>query len=143
MIDKKTAAHWLSVILLAALVIGIVLGVVALAHGATSSRAHTNGLGVVIQAGNPNSYLAGAVTKIDFHGSSKNYGLEVSVQPLGTYTLYTEEVFLCTGAEDILVGRQNPLVLVYETQAHHLIDGIACHRLVAVRGMVSEKLDGN
>jgi hypothetical protein len=138
MIDKKTAAHWLSVILLAALVIGIVLGVVALAHGATTK--HGNSLGVVITQSNPNSYLAGNVTNVAFAGSPKNYGVDVRVQPMGAFMLYTQEVLFCGDPSTMFAGKHNPMLLVYETRDHHTVEGIGCHELRGVHDIVSEKI---
>lgn len=107
------------------------------AHAATTSTTkHKDSLGVVMQQTNPNSYLAGNVTNVDYAGSEQNYGTVVRVQPLKAYTLYTDELFFCGNPQEQFAGHHNPMVLVYETKSHHTVEGIGCHELRAVRDIL-------
>lgn len=107
-------------------------------HCATTSTKHNNGIGVVMQQTNPNSYLAGSVTNVEFAGKPENYGMVIRVQPLKSYTLYTEDILLCGDPSQEFAGHSNPMVLVYETVSHHMVEGIGCHELRAVRDVVPE-----
>jgi len=117
----------------------VAIGICSIAHCTTSSK-HTNSLGVVMQQTNPNSYIAGNVTNVEFAGKPENYGMVVRVQPLKSYTLYTEELFLCGDPSDLFAGHSNPMVLVYETLSHHMVEDIGCHELKAVRDVLPERL---
>jgi hypothetical protein len=121
--------------------LGVILGMVTLGICATTSTAkHKDSLGVVMQQTNPNTYVAGNVTNVEFAGKPENYGMVVRVQPLKTYTLYTEELFFCGDPSELFAGHRNPMVLVYETVSHHMVEGIGCHELQGVRDVLPEKL---
>jgi hypothetical protein len=106
----------------------------------TTTAKHHDSIGVVMQQTNPNSYLAGNVTNVEFAGKPENYGMVVRVQPLKTYTLYTEELCFCGDPSELFAGHHNPMVLVYETKSHHMVEGIGCHELQGVRDVLPEKL---
>jgi hypothetical protein len=124
MIDKKKAAWGIVV------AFGVVILLSLFAHCSTTTK--RNSIGVVMQANNPLTYLAGDVTNVEFGGDPENYGMVLRVQPIGTYTLYTEDVLLCGNPADMFQGKSSPLVLVYETRARHTVSGIGCHELKAV-----------
>jgi hypothetical protein len=108
------------------------------AHATTTAK-HKDSLGVVMQQTNPNTYLAGSVTNVEFAGNRNNYGMVIRVQPLKTYTLYTEDILLCGNPSELFAGHSNPMVLVYRTRSSHMVDGLGCHGLVDVRDVLPEK----
>jgi hypothetical protein len=59
----------------------------------------------------------------------------VRIQPLATYSLFTEDILLCGVPADKFIGKSNPLVLTYKTKASRLVQGIGCHDLVRVDEM--------
>ena len=97
---------------------------------------HKDSVGVIMQQTNPYTYEAGSVTNVEFAGNPENYGMVIRIQPLGTYTLYTDDILLCADPSELFAGHHNPMVIVYETVSHHLVGGIGCHELKAVRDIV-------
>jgi len=116
----------------------MILAGLTLAHGAINVK-HHNSLGVVQYEDNPYTYLEGSITDIAVVGD--NYeAVNFRVQPRATYALFTQELLLCNqGVGDLINGKSNPLVLTYETVAHRTVDGIGCHRLVAVDEVAEAK----
>jgi hypothetical protein len=98
---------------------------------ATTTAKHDNSIGVVQYTTNPNLYIVGAVSEILSIDNDK--GIVVRIQPAGTYALFTEDLLLCGYPVDKFVGKANPVVLTYEVQAHKMIEGIGCHRLINVQ----------
>jgi Kef-type K+ transport system membrane component KefB len=137
MINKKKAAYWLGVVLAAAGIVAFVLIASGLGRASTTSS-HRNSLGVVMYTINPNIYEAGSIVNYAIIGKSE--GLVLRVQPLATYALYTDEILLCGVPADKIDGHENPMVLIYERQAHKLVDGLGCHELVHVRDIKAEKI---
>lgn len=137
MMDKKTAAYWLGVILIAAAIAAFVLFVSSLGNATTTSQ-HKNSLGVLMYTSNPNIYEAGSIVNYAIIGKSE--GLVIRVQPLATYALYTDEILFCGVPADKIDGHENPMVLIYERQAHRLVDGLGCHELVRVSDIKAEKI---
>ncbi len=105
-------------------------------HAATSSK-HDNAIGSIQYFDNPNIYQVGKAVGLAYVGQSKAF--TVRIQPLATYSLFTEDVLLCEGAE-LFAGKENPLVLTYRRQASRLIDGVGCHTLVRVDEMKKKEL---
>ena len=130
----------------AGIVLGTLLGMLALlmtlavAGHCSAVGKHKDSIGVVMEQTNPNSFIAGDVTNVEYAGTEQNYGMVVRVQPLKTYTLYTDELFFCGNPQELFAGHHNPMVLVYETQSHHTVEGIGCHDLKAVRDVLPEKI---
>lgn len=77
---------------------------------------------------NPFTYKAGTV---NVSGNLEN-GLVLRIQPIGTYTLFTEDILICGRPADLFQGKTNPLVLTYRTKANRTIDSVGCHELVHV-----------
>lgn len=80
---------------------------------------------------NPYTYKVGTVGNVDFVEG----GIVIRVQPLATYSLFTEDILLCGRLEELakmFEGKRNPLVLTYRTRASHTVEGIGCHTLVRV-----------
>jgi hypothetical protein len=121
------------------ILIALILALVTMGHGMTSK--HQDSIGVVMQQENPMTYIAGSVTNMAYAGRPENYGIVIRVQPIGAYTLYTEDITFCPdGVKEKFEGKHNPMVLTYERQAHHTIEGIGCHDLQSVHEIVTEKI---
>lgn len=97
-------------------------------QGAVGKK-HENSIGSVMYQSNPMSYIAGSVRAVSYVDGGK--AISVRVQPIGTYSLYTDEFLFCGNAEKFL-NAANPMVLTYRTKASRLIEGIGCHELVSV-----------
>jgi hypothetical protein len=128
-----------ALILLAIFMLVTILVLCGRGHCMTTSK-HQDRISVIVEQTNPNSFIAGSVTNVEFAGNPENYGMVVRVQPLKSYILYTEDILLCGNPSDEFAGHRNPMVLVYETQSHHMVEGIGCHELRAVRDVVPETL---
>jgi hypothetical protein len=114
---------------------------VSLAHCTTTKHNESNAFGAVISDINPYSYLAGSVKEV--YDVESERGMVVRIQPISTHMLYVADVLFCGFSPDMLEGKQNPVVLVYETQAHKMIEGIGCHLLVNVLEIKGDKHVGN
>jgi hypothetical protein len=135
MMDKKKACG----LLLVGILLLAIIAMTTFARGATTSQ-HTNSLGAVQYQDNPNTYLAGSVTAVNFVGDPKNYGVVLRIQPIGTYSLFTEDVLFCGDPSDLFAGKIGPVLLVYETVAHHTVGGLGCHQLAIVHALAEEKI---
>lgn len=113
------------------LMLAVLLALFAnLAHCAIAKKPSANSLGVVQYYDNPLTYKEGAVTSAAYVDGGK--GISIRIQPRGTFSLFTEDLLFCAGAEDKILGKRNPMVLVYKTTVHRTVEGIGCHDLVAV-----------
>jgi len=83
---------------------------------------------------NPYTYKAGSVSAVGEPGDA----LVVRLQPLGTYSLFTEDILFCdeNKAISLATGKHNPVLLTYKTKASRLIEGIGCHDLIRVDEVV-------
>lgn len=136
--DKADAAK---AILFSAAITVFVLIIAALPSHCSTTKSHTNSLGTVQYQSNPMSYIAGAVVSASYVGSRDNYGVDVRVQPIGTYGLYTEELLLCgSDAVELFMNKTNPMVLIYETKSHHAIEGVGCHELKNALSLKTENI---
>jgi hypothetical protein len=100
------------------------------------TKKHGNSLGAVISYDNPLTYKEGSVSAATY---VKDNALVVRIQPRGTFSLFTEDILFCPGAADKFSTKHNPLVLVYETQAHRVVDGLGCHELKFVDEIKNQK----
>lgn len=136
-INKKSAAEGL---LYTLLIIAFVLALLLPGHCATtSSSKHESSLGVPMVLGNPFTYKEGKVSAVAYVGSGNHSGLVVRIQPRNMYSLFTEDILICGVPVEMFAGKQNPLVLTYETVAHSTVEEIGCHRLVSVDEVKSSK----
>lgn len=114
--------------------IGIALvafvALIAQAHCTATKTQHSNSIGNLMYTDNPFTYKAGAVTNVAFASDGK--GLVIRIQPIGTYSLFTEELLFCGDSVDMFLNQDNPMVLTYRTKASHMIEGVGCHELVNV-----------
>ena len=115
--------------------LGMFLGKEAHCTTVASQKNRSNAFGAVIYQRNPNSYLAGSVTEVFDIENEK--GLVVRVQPISTYAQFTDDILFCGFPVDMLQGKENPMVLVWETTAHRTVNGVGCHRLVSVQEIKS------
>ncbi len=137
--NKKTAAEG---ILFAVFIVIALLCVMLLpAHGATSSGAKKNATGFLSYTGNPYTYKEGAVRAVAYVGTGHHTGIVVRLQPRATYSLFTEEILFCGSPVEMFEGKQNPMVLTYETVTHTSVEEIGCHRLVSVDEVKSSRGD--
>ena len=113
------------------IVVLLLVALVATARCSVSTK-HENSLGVPMYFDNPMTYKAGAVVAVAYVGEGK--GIVVRVQPIGTYSLYTEDLLLCNaqGTVEMFLNKTNPMVLTYRTKASRLIEEIGCHELISV-----------
>lgn len=131
MIDKKAAAYPILgaiVIIAVALLFALVTILVPQAHGSVVGP--RNSLGVVMYEDNPLTYKAGTV--VDGAVVGNREATSIRIQPTGTYSLFSESILFCGTPAAMFENKQSPLVLIYETQAHRKVEGIACHDLVMV-----------
>lgn len=113
--------------------VGGLLVVIALyacgAHAATTSTAkHANSLGAIQYQDNPNIYKAGRVAAVALVDGN----LVLRVQPLATYSLFTEDVLICGAPDDLFEGKHNPMLLTYRAASPRLVRGVGCHTLLRV-----------
>jgi len=122
MINRKVAA-W--VIIFAAFVFGLL---VARAFGEPVPN-RPNSLGVTDVYVNPNTYTLA----LPLAASVMDGATSVRFQPFATAALYDETVLFC--GDDVpeqFAGTRGPVVIIYETRAHKMFHGVACHTLKAV-----------
>ena len=105
-------------------------------HCSVSTK-RSNAFGAVTYTNNPYTYLAGSVESAFDIEDEK--ALVVRIQPISTYMLFSSDILLCGYPLNMFVDKSNPVILVYETQAHRLVEGIGCHNLVSVREVKPEK----
>ena len=108
----------------------ILAAFVASGRCAVSKKPNGNSLGVVQYQNNPLTYKEGNIVEAAYVSSDK--AVVIRIQPRGTYGLFTEDILLCSGAAAKLNGKSNPLVISYQTQSHHLVEGVGCHELMYV-----------
>lgn len=132
----KKAAFLLAFISL--MVLAIVFAFVTLGHAATTStQRHPNSLGFVAYDSNPLIYLAGDVKSADWVDGNLN----LRFLPLGTYALYDQNILLCGNPLEKFSGVSEPFMIVYERQSHKSVQGVGCHELRAVYGLVKKERD--
>lgn len=94
----------------------------------TTTKKQGNSLGAVISQDNPLTYKAGWISEGD--DVDDGNALVLRMQPIGTYSLFTEDILLCNSPLDMLQGKSNPILLVYETRARRTVQGVGCHKLI-------------
>jgi hypothetical protein len=117
-------AAYIITVLLLMVVVGIETG------RAATTTSHHNSLGVVPYETNPLIYVAGSVAD----ASRVDDAVNIRFQPLGTYSLFDQNILLC-GTDKLVAkfdGKHNPMVLTYERQAHRAVNGVGCHDLIRV-----------
>ena len=117
-----------------ALTIAVFL-IASYAHCAVGKK-HDNSLGVPMFLDNPFTYKAGAVVAMAYVEG----GIVVRVQPIGTYSLFTEDILLCGSPAQMFSGKTNPMVLTYRTKASRLVEGLGCHEIVSVSSLKTENI---
>lgn len=124
---------------LSKLLILAVLSLLYTGHSeAAISKGSKNSVGTVSYQINPYTYEAGAV--ITGYDIDDGKGLVLRVQPMGTYSAFSEDLLFCGNPIDMLDGKRNPLVLTYKTVAHRSVRGVGCHELVKVNEIKLENI---
>lgn len=85
---------------------------------------------------NPYTYAVGNVIAVAYVDGA----LVLRMQPLATFSLYTEELLLCGQPVEMFQGKANPMVLTYTTQAHRTVQSLGCHELKRVDELKGETL---
>ena len=119
-------------------IVGFVALWATLSAGASmTTTKHDNSIGTVQYQDNPLTYKAGMVSVSGLVDDA----VVIRIQPLATYSLFTEDVLLCEGAklEPMFAGKHNPLVLTYKTRASRLVQSLGCHDLIRVDEMKTTK----
>lgn len=124
--NKVKIGAWIVLTLLVLLI--LVSGFSLKANAATTASVKHNATGFLPYTGNPMSYKEGNVIA----AAVLDKGLVLRIQPRGTYSLFTEDILFCSASVEKLIGKENPVVLTYETVAHTMVEGIGCHTLVSV-----------
>lgn len=119
-----------------ALLLSVLMCLCSMLYAAATGN-HNNSLGIPMFNDNPMTYKAGAITAVAYVEGNK--GLVVRVQPIGTYSLFTEDFLFCGSPVDFFLNKTNPMVLTYRTKASRLIDGIGCHELINVSSLQTTK----
>lgn len=92
-----------------------------------------NTFGTVSYFENPNTYMYGAIVGGAFVQSDKRIGTNLMFQPAHTFLLFTQSVLFCGNIGPSVKGNiGTPVVVTYETKAHEMVNGIACHNFVSI-----------
>jgi hypothetical protein len=103
------------------------------AHGSVANR--TDSLGLPQDLLNPYSYILG----LPVDGQVlEGKATVIRVQPYGAPLLLDQSLTFCGDVTDKFDGKVGPLVIAYETQAHTLYRGVACHDVLGVFEVKSE-----
>ena len=137
MISEKALKTLIKVFFWGTIITGAML-LASYTHGSTHSKKSDTTCwlpeGCVTQyQENPYTYKVGKVIGV---GTPDN-AVVLHVQPLATYSLYTEDILFCDRKKvvSMFVGKRNPFILTYKTQASRLVQGVGCHYLVRVDEM--------
>jgi hypothetical protein len=100
-------------------------------HGETTPN-RRNSLGISDVYENPNTYLFG----LPVEGVDLDDGKYVSIRfkPYNTASLYDENVLFCDAGRtmEAFHSTEGPVIVTYQTVAHKMFKGIACHEIVSV-----------
>ena len=96
------------------------------------NRANTLGIGEVYT--NPNRYLLASIIEgaIIRGNTDSDHYTNIRFQPYNTMSLYDETILFCGDQSAWFNGKRGPVVVTYETRAHKMFKGIACHELDSV-----------
>lgn len=109
--------------------------ITSLVHCSTTSKQHPNNLGTVSYTESPLMYNVGSILDV----ANIDGNLNVRFSPLGTYSLYDEEILLCGFPSGMFEGVKEPFVLTYKRQASRIVNGVGCHELVRVDNVTTNK----
>lgn len=123
----KKVASWFIIFALAFLSLFAVL--IATGHADVLVN-RPNSLGISETYTNPNSYLMAVPLEATALEDGKYFNIRFA--PYNTYALYDESVLFCGDVTPKFEGKNGVLVITYETRAHSMYKGIACHELVSV-----------
>jgi len=124
---KALAFAGLAVIFL--LFVALMIG---MGHAATTSTVKHNSIGFLPYQDNPYQYLA--VDRV-IGVANVDGNLSLRVHPLGTFMLFDQNLLICGLPIDKFQTVHGPFVMMYERQAHRMVQGIGCHNLIRVNGV--------
>jgi hypothetical protein len=130
MTDKK-AAVWLILFYIFLVLVSLLVAFVGAGHAATTStQKRPNAIGSISYTENPFTYKAGTLSAVGLVDD----GIVLRIQPLATYSLFTEDILFCNRAAvaEKFAGKANPMLITYKTRASRLVRGIGCHDLIRV-----------
>ena len=130
------------------IVLVIVLGLYANAYaepGISTKRPAANSVGFEAYVDNPNAYIMGSLVcrdtndcQIAKRGATGRVVTEMSINPFGTFALYSEHLSLCGNHADDFNGKTGAVVITYRRVAHEMPGGVACHDLVGVFKVIGD-----
>ncbi len=140
MMSKETVSYFIKLWFWGSIMAAAIL--VASAHCSTTSTPKSSDTTCWLPEGcvtqyqeNPNSYKAG--TLLDASVIGEYQGMNLRIQSLGTYELFSENLLICGWpVAKFLPAPSNYVVLTYETVSHRTVQGVACHELVRVDEIV-------
>jgi hypothetical protein len=110
----------------------IIMPMIAAHAVVTTTSKHSNSLGVVQYTENPVQYLEASIVGGSIHGDFTT----VRFQPVGTYTLFTEDVTFCGDQSEKFNGKMGAVVLAFSKVQHHR----DCYDLYSVHEVKEEPL---
>ena len=103
--------------------------------GASTATVHVNrrnSLGADEVYTNHNTYILGALLGGSIMESDNGSYTSIRVQPYATPALYDESLLFCGDQGAQFNGKRGVVVITYETRAHKMFKGVACHELISV-----------
>ena len=138
MMSKECISYWIRIFFIAAIITAVLLLANAAHCQPVTTKPQTNSLGVVSYTENPNLYILGNV--VEGFDISDGAALNLRIQPLGTYALFTQDILMCGMPLDKFEGKRNPVAITYARRATRMISGIGCHPLLRVDEVQDDKV---
>lgn len=138
MMKRSTLNNWIKAFFWGAIITGALLMANYCNAATTSKNQKTCWLpeGCTVQySSNPYMYIAGTLANV----SNVDGNLNLRFKPLGTYSLYDEEIMLCGLPIEKFRGVEETMVLTYRRRVTHLVDGVGCHELIRVDSVTLTK----
>ena len=112
-------------------ILGALIVLLGTTFADTPSNKSTNAFGALVYQDNPYTYMYGMAVSGNFVESGDKVGTNVVFQPARTYALFTQSLLFCGDVSGSFEGA-SLVIVTYEKQTHQLINGVACHNLIAV-----------
>ena len=134
MMSKECISYWIRIFFAASVITAVLLLANAAHCQPVTTKPQTNSLGVVSYTENPNLYILGNV--VEGFDISDGAALNLRIQPLGTYALFTQDILMCGMPTEKFNGVTEPILMTYRRQSSHRVRGVACHDLLRVDSIV-------
>lgn len=108
----------------------LITGSYSLFGAAAIPNNRPNSIGITESYSNPNTYVMGVPLEATPLDGGKYFSIRIS--PYNTYSLYDESYVFCGDVLPKFEGKNGVIVLTFETRAHTMYKGLACHELVSV-----------